>query len=261
MTPVDRAKAPRPGMAPIERHDTLADHAYEQLRHALMSGSFRPGQKVTIRKMAAVLGVSTTPAREAINRLVTERVLDSGAFRTVSVPALDAVRLAEIYIMRGALEGLATEIGAGKITRQGIETLEQIQLALIGAMDRKDYKTVLAENESFHFLIYKAAEMPLLLEAIQQLWLKLGPSLNLLYPSYNQSRKGVNHHLQIIQALRDGDAVAARQRMEDDLRDGGAEIQRAIVAANENVIPSKMPKLRSGKKIALAPGLVTASAD
>ena len=261
MTPQDIATAPGPGMAPIERHDTLADRAYEQLKHALMSGSFRPGQKVTIRKMAAVLGVSTTPAREAINRLVTERVLDSGPFRTVSVPALDAIRLAEIYIMRGALEGLATEIGAGKMTRQGIERLEQIQLALIGAMDRKDYKTVLAENEAFHFLIYQAAGMPLLLEAIQQLWLKLGPSLNLLYPSYNQSRKGVNHHLRIIQALRDGDAVAARQRMEDDLRDGGAEIQRAIVAANESDAPRALPKLRPGKKTVRAPDLAAAAAD
>jgi DNA-binding GntR family transcriptional regulator len=234
MTAADIMPGADAGISPVERYDTLADRAYEQLRHALMSGSFRPGQKVTIRKMAAVLGVSATPAREAINRLVTERVLETGPFRTVSVPTLDAARLNEIYLLRTALEGLATELGARNMTPGHIEALERTQMALIGAMDRNDYKQVLAQNEAFHFAIYKASNMQLLVEAIQQLWLKLGPSLNLLYPSYNQSRKGVNHHLDIIQALRKRDPAAARAGMENDLRDGAMELQKALAAANPN---------------------------
>lgn len=228
------------GIGPVERYDTLADRAYEQLRHALMSGSFRPGQKVTIRKMAAVLGVSATPAREAINRLVTERVLETGPFRTVSVPRLDAARLKEIYVLRTALEGVATELGAQNINAAHIEQLERTQLALIGAMDRNDYKRVLAENEAFHFAIYEASNMPMLVEAIQQLWLKLGPSLNLLYPSYNQSRKGVSHHLELIEALRKRDATAARACMESDLRDGAKELQKALAASEQSEPPRKL---------------------
>lgn len=216
---------------PIKRYDTLAERAYEQLRHALVSGSFRPGQKVTIRKMAAVLGVSATPAREAINRLVAEGVLETDASRSVLVPTLDLERLKQIYILRVALEGLATELGAENISANDIAKLERVQMSLIGAMDRNDYRQVLIDNETFHFSIYKASNLEMLVDAISQLWLKLGPSLNLLYPSYNSSRKGVSHHLNIVDALRRGDAAGARKEMENDLQDGFLELQAAIVAS------------------------------
>jgi DNA-binding GntR family transcriptional regulator len=217
-------------MEPVERYDTLADRAYDQLRHALMSGSFHPGQKLTIRKIAAVLDISATPARDAISRLVSERVLDSGANRTVSVPVLNADKIKEIYLMRTALEGVAAELGAANMSDDDIAALERTQIALIAAMDRNDYKRVLEENETFHFSLYRASNAPMLVETIQQLWLKLGPSLNFLYPSYNHSRKGVNHHLSTIRALRSRDPAQVRAAIEHDLRDGAQELQNALDA-------------------------------
>jgi DNA-binding GntR family transcriptional regulator len=218
-------------MEPVERYDTLADRAYEQLRHALMSGSFHPGQKLTIRKIAAILNISATPARDAISRLVSERVLESGQNRIVSVPVLDPQKIKEIYLMRTALEGLAAELGAANMSDQDISALERTQIALIAAMDRNDYKRVLEENETFHFSLYNASAAPMLVETIQQLWLKLGPSLNFLYPSYNHSRKGVNHHLSTIRALRSRDPAQVRASIENDLRDGALELQNALNAS------------------------------
>lgn len=215
-------------IGPVERYDTLADRAYEQLRHALTTGSFHPGQKLTIRKIAAVLGISATPARDAISRLLSERVLESGPNRTVSVPMLDREKVRHIYLLRRSLEGMAAELAAPNIDAATIEALERTQLALIAALDRNDYKRVLSENEEFHFGIYRRAEVPLLVETIEALWLKLGPSLNLLYPSYNHDRKGVSHHLATIRALRAGDAAAVRAAIESDLRDGEQELGRAI---------------------------------
>jgi len=220
-----------PAIGPVLRYDTLADRAYEQLRHALMTGSFHPGQKLTIRKIAAVLGISATPARDAISRLASERALEAGANRIVSVPRLDARRIHEIYLLRHALEGMAAELGAKNIGPEQVEALERVQLSLIAAMDRKDYKRVLVENEEFHFAIYRASNVSMLVEMIQQVWLKLGPSLNLLYPSYNISRKGVNHHIDAIRALRAADAVGVRRAIEDDLKDGAIELERAVQAA------------------------------
>jgi DNA-binding GntR family transcriptional regulator len=217
-----------PAIRPVERYDTLADRAYEQLRHALTTGSFHPGQKLTIRKIAAVLGISATPARDAIARLLSERVLESGPNRTVSVPMLDRDKVRQIYLLRTALEGMAAELAAPKFDSAGIEALERTQIALIAAMDRNDYKRVLAENEEFHFGIYRRSEVPLLVEMIGALWLKLGPSLNFLYPSYNHTRKGVSHHLATIRALRAADAAGVRAAIEADLRDGEQELGKAL---------------------------------
>lgn len=215
---------------PVERYDTLADRAYEQLRHALMTGSFHPGQKLTIRKLAAVLGISATPARDAISRLLSERILETDANRNVSVPVLDERRLNEIYALRVALEGLAAELGAPQLKSEDIDRLEQIQMALISAMDRKDYKRVLIENGEFHFTIYHASGNEMLVQSIQQLWLKLGPALNFLYPAYNNSRKGVSNHLETLSALRARDAAGVRAAIERDLRDGLGELSAALQA-------------------------------
>ena len=213
---------------PVERYDTLADRAYEQLRQALMSGSFPPGQKLTIRKLAAVLGISATPARDAISRLLSEGVLETDANRNVSVPILDEQRLREIYILRIALEGLAAELGTPNLGNEDIAELEMIQSALTDAMDRGDYEGVLARNGEFHFRIYNASGIALLIQTIEQLWLKLGPSLNLLYPEYNRSRKGVRNHSNVLTALRARDASKVRRAIESDLREGGEELGRAL---------------------------------
>jgi len=213
---------------PVERYDTLADRAYEQLRQALMNGSFLPGQKLTIRKLAAVLGISATPARDAISRLLSERILETDANRNVSVPLLDEDRLKEIYVLRIALEGLAAERGAPNLGKADIKRLERIQAELVAAMDRDDYAEVLVRNGEFHFALYNASGIELLVQSIEQLWLKLGPSLNLLYPAYNHSRKGVNNHLEVLGALREGNAAAVRRAIEQDLSDGVQELSRSL---------------------------------
>ncbi|MEH3106430.1 MAG: GntR family transcriptional regulator [Sphingomonas fennica] len=213
---------------PVERFDTLAERAYAQLRTALMNGSFLPGQKLTIRKLAALLGISATPARDAISRLVSERILETDANRNVSVPLPDVERLQEIYVVRIALEGPAAALGTPRLTDDEIDRLERIQTALVDAMDRKDYADVLANNRDFHFTIYRASGVELLNQTIEQLWLKLGPSLNLLYPAYNHSRTGVHNHRDVLAGLRRRDGAAVRAAIEQDLKDGVIELSRSL---------------------------------
>ncbi len=246
-------RAPIAGLEPVKRYDTLADRAYEQLRAALTTGSFFPGQKLTIRKIAAILGVSATPVRDAISRLLFERVLECDVNRNVFVPRLDAQRLRHIYALRIALEGLAAEEGARNFTRADVDHLEQVQLALIAAMDRQDYSRVLVENEKFHFGIYSACGNPLLVEAIQQLWIKLGPTMNLLYPTYNKTRTGVSHHLKVVAALRSGDPAAVRAAIEADLRDGELALRQAIESAEQEAA-AKAAQKRRRRKAAAAEG-------
>lgn len=241
---MDEPAAPHVGgLGPVKRYDTLADRAYGQLRQALMTGSFHPGQKLTIRKIAAVLGVSATPARDAISRLLSERILESDANRNVFAPRLDDNKLHQLYMLRLALEGLAAEEGAKNIDISVIRDLEIIQMSLIAAMDRQDYQRVLIENERFHFGIYHQSGNSMLVEAIEHLWLKLGPTMNLLYPSYNHSRKGVSAHLAIIEALRSRQPLAVRQAIEKDLQDGEAELRVAL--AKVEPVPARGRKKAS----------------
>jgi DNA-binding GntR family transcriptional regulator len=80
---------------------------YEQLRTRLRSGAFPPGTQLVNRKVAAELGTSTIPVREAIGRLVSEGLLRSTPGAGAHVVAPDADELAELYDVREALETLA----------------------------------------------------------------------------------------------------------------------------------------------------------
>ncbi len=212
----------------MERSETLTEQAYQRLKTALMSGAFAPGQKITTRNIAAALGISPTPAREAIGRLVAERALDFDGNRSALVPKLDKGRVAEIYEIRIALEGMAAEAAAGNIDAAGIQRLAQCQLTLVAARERRDFKTVLSTNEEFHFTIYRASGRPMLVHMIETLWLRMGPVLNLLYPEFTFDRKTVRHHEDAIRALRAGDGKALRDAMTADLSEGADHLIRKI---------------------------------
>jgi DNA-binding GntR family transcriptional regulator len=217
-----------PQFDPMERSETLTEQAYQRLKKSLISGAFVPGQKITTRTIAAALGVSPTPAREAIGRLVAERALDFGSNRSVFVPKLDKSQVAEIYEIRIALEGMAAEMATSSIGEAGIERLTECQLALVAARERQDFKTVLDRNEEFHFMIYRASGRPMLVQMIEGLWLRMGPVLNLLYPEFTLDRHTVKHHEEAIKALRAGDPKRLRNAIASDLKEGAGYLTKKV---------------------------------
>lgn len=220
-------------LVPVRRDKTLGEHVYAQLKGALMSGAFQPGQKVSARSVADAVGVSFTPAREALSRLIAEGALETKGPKTVLVPRLTPERLFEITQIRLALEGLAAEEAGKHVEPSLIEALEETQLELVAAMDRQDYKTVLSRNEAFHFTLYSASGMPRLRTIIESLWLAIGPSLNLLYPEFRLTRAGISNHLAVIRALKAGDAQAARNAIQKDIEDGFTMLSKAVSSLSD----------------------------
>ena len=213
----------------IERGETLAEQAYARLQSALASGVFKPGESLSIRGLARLLGVSATPARDAIARALWERSLENGPNRTVIVPELTVASVQEIYTVRMNLEGLAIELAAPNFYSPGLTELRRIFEDYSTAIDAQDHAKVLETNEHFHFYIYQQSNNELLVEMIKSLWLKMGPSLNFLFPAYLDKR-GIRHKLAILEALDKHDGIKARCALEADLADGKAQIKQAIAA-------------------------------
>ncbi len=217
----------------IARGDSLTDQAEAALRQALMSGGLAPGETLTIRALSSMLGVSVTPAKDAINRLVAERVIEWGPRRTARVPILTHDRIDEIYAIRIALEGVAAAAAAPGFDNEGILELQSLHASLMAAFSRRDYRSVLASNRDFHFAIYRRAGLPMMLDIIEGLWLRMGPTLNLLYSNYSKrdwaDRAGVGFHDEIILALRSGDADAVRAQVTADLETGRSALKAVDV--------------------------------
>ena len=95
-------------LAPAAR-SPLWDHAYGALRATLMAGRLAPGERILLRDVAEQLGISLTPVRDAVNRLVAERVLERGGVGQgggATVPVFDADQFAPA-------DGGARQSGAG----------------------------------------------------------------------------------------------------------------------------------------------------
>jgi len=98
---------------------TLSQRVYEQIHQRLRSGKLRPGTRLVNRRLAADLGTSTIPVREAIGRLVSEGLLESSAGAGAFVRTPEPNELAELYDVREALEVLA----AGEVARFASDSL------------------------------------------------------------------------------------------------------------------------------------------
>jgi DNA-binding GntR family transcriptional regulator len=210
------------------RVDTLADQAYRRLQGALMTGGLLPEQVLTVRGIAESYGVSLTPVREAVQRLVAERALTVENGRTLRVPRLGVETYREILKIRVELEPMAARDAAARMDNAEMDRLDQVVAMHLAAIQGGRAHETLSANTDFHLSIYRASEQPVLTGIIESLYLRVGPTLNLLFPQYCGSLTGHETHLQAIDALRrrDGDALAKAIR--DDLTHGAKFLIRLL---------------------------------
>jgi DNA-binding GntR family transcriptional regulator len=231
---------------------SLRSQVYDALRDGLTAGRFTPGQKLTFRAIAGSLGVSMTPVREAIRRLVAEGVFEMQPNRSVRVPLMTRDRVLELRDLRMVVEGLAAEKAAAVATRADIAGLRRIADELLAARRRGDFATDRAKIREFHFVLCAIARQPALQRVVEGLWLQTGPYLNLLYPDYVASPHGPERRLRLIKALQMHDAAMARHEMEADI--GLALTYVASLAdASGMIAPARPVALKRRRRPASAP--------
>ncbi|WP_244426304.1 GntR family transcriptional regulator [Rhizobium mesoamericanum] len=190
------------------------------MKERLVRGAFEPGHKLTVRAVADALDVSSTPARDALNRLAAEGALVYSGAKTIMVPYLTLEALQEVTAMRLALEGLASERGAARAPAGLAHSLQEMQAKINKALDSRRYSDVQWMNKEFHFAVYRHCGMPYLMSTIETLWQRIGPSFHDLLPKFAIQKYGMRNHEIVIESLREGDSAGVRAAFEDDIRDG-----------------------------------------
>ncbi len=201
----------------VAQGDSLSVVAYQRIREDLMGGRFAPGEKLKHRDLAARLGMSATPVREALKRLVSETVLTQADHHSVRLPVLTPERYLEICELRVDLEGKAAAVAAERATPQDLEELRGIQLGLEAAVSQGRLSEWLLQNERFHIAICRYARMPVLLRLVEILWLQAGPVVNALRGNPTRRGRREHPHWQIITALEERNTLLARALVADDI--------------------------------------------
>ncbi|MFA4875643.1 MAG: GntR family transcriptional regulator [bacterium] len=187
-------------MAIVSKTKNVA--VYNKLRQSIIRGKLKPGQKVVMADLAKAFGLSETPVREAIRRLESEGYIDFTPHMGAIVTKIDEGELVEIYLIRIALEALATRLAIPHITDKDIEFLNKKNREMEMAIQQNRYEILAGINKLFHLRIYKAAPFPRLYKMICDLWdtFERWPSVFSYVPE--RAAASVEEHKKIIQALR-----------------------------------------------------------
>ena len=219
-------------MARLE-HQTLNDRAYAALKKGLMSGEFLPGEVLTIRQLASAYGISATPVREALQRLVAERSLEMLRNRSIGVPILTRDKFAELRRVRCLLEGLAGELATPHFNKADIARLSRIIEEIDEDIAGRWSAGYLRRNEKFHFLIYERARSPLMLRIIQDLWTQVGPFFNRLFEDSGYLSEANEGHRKIVAAIRSGNPAAVRRSIVWDISEAAESLMRHLGEMDE----------------------------
>lgn len=213
-------------------HDTLNDQAYRAIKQALISGAYAPGQVLVIRQLAETFGVSTTPTREALQRLVAERILELQKNRSIAIPLLSAETFRELVRIRCAVEGLAAEIAAKRINVSQLDRLRELTEGMEASLTPSRGRRYLGLNEAFHFTIYESSAAPILLDMIRSLWGRIGPYLNYLFEVERYVPHANDNHRRIIAALEARNAKAARVSIVRDISEAAEALAKRLPSAS-----------------------------
>lgn len=184
-----------------------------------MYGELAPGVALTLRGIGAEFGVSMTPAREAIRRLVAEGALTLSASGRVSTPELTIERIEELAALRSLIE---TELASRALPRAHmalIERMTRINTTIAESGARRDGVGYIRSNLEFHRALYLRAQAPAMLATAETVWLQLGPTMRALYGKMGRRESPKNHRL-ILAALRAGDEPGLRLAMRADVTQG-----------------------------------------
>ncbi len=206
---------------------SLSQRAYAVLREGLISGHFRPGQRLIMQELADQLGTSITPVREACMRLVSEGGLQLRSGRFAIVPPMTLERYMEVRLMRLELEGLAAEIAAQRATADDIALLNRLHPLYVAA-GQSGADEAYRQNRAFHFAVYGMSRMPMLISHIESLWTSMGPMLTIFFVDGKRSYYGADVHKRVIECVEAGDGAGARAAIRRDIIDGGVEFIRFL---------------------------------
>ncbi|SOC37700.1 DNA-binding GntR family transcriptional regulator [Rhizobium subbaraonis] len=217
-------------LEPLARPDGMTTHEYahRRLRQAIMVGSIRPGESLTIRGIAEAMESSPTPVREALRRLSSEGALKVLDNRRIMVPKMTAERFGELIALRAVLEKHAARRAVAHITERQIDRLVEIDKAQDEAIARKDNAAALLLNQEFHRTLYTANPDQIIMPMVESVWLQLGPFLGIAMEHVAQLYF-VDRHQEAIAALRKRDADAVAEAINADICEGIGGFERAAI--------------------------------
>ena len=228
---------------------TLAEQVYRRLSAAILAGELAPGAKISEPALAREYGVSRGPLREALHRLQERKLITRSANQGARVVRPSPEALAELFVVREALEGTAARLAARHATDAEIAALRAA--VTHGAAVDFDEERAAADFEEqhdrdFHFAIAQCSRNPMLIDL---LCAELYPLLRLYRGAptgfRSQGRRPVVEHERIVSAIEDRDPDLAEMLMRRHIAAARARREAALTQAGGGEVGIRRPRAKA----------------
>ncbi len=215
------------GLDPIEeRPATLAESAYQRLRDAIIARHIGPGERVTETGLAAELGISKTPVREALLRLMHVGLVQTNSERKAHVVVPSSASIRAAYELRTALEAHSARLAASRAEQADLDTIVALADASREAAD-SDKESFPRFDRRFHLAIVTAARNPHLEQSLRDALDLVGALRSRDVPKAEAARECASQHQAISRAIEQRAADQASDQMRTHL----AHVQQLVLTA------------------------------
>jgi DNA-binding GntR family transcriptional regulator len=213
----------------------LTDQVYTVIREAILQGEMPAGTRLRVRDLAAQVGTSVMPVREAIRRLEEAGLAERSPHKGAVVKGLTLPELIHVYHVRRMLEVEAARLGAKGITPEQTARM-QTEYELMGSMlDEERVVAYIDHDEALLTILYSAARNPVLVQVIHGLWTQCRAyKIVGVQGSLDSSNREplLTYQRRLVAAARSNDHEAAAAISEESLADATERI-RSLLAAQK----------------------------
>lgn len=224
---VSSMNAGAPGRFPVML--TKTDMAYWQVRQEILEGTLPPGTSLDQEALALRLGLSTTPVREALRRLESERLVVGRAHRDTVVADLSLEVLEDTYVVRLTLDPLAVSLAAKEASDAQLEAMA----TQANKQASDDPVGRLHHNRELHRVIYTACGNKVLIEVLELLWDRSDRYRYITITEEGHEHSPHDEHMAILDAVTSRDGVRAAQLMRDHVERSLQTIRQSPQIANK----------------------------
>ncbi|QFG20557.1 GntR family transcriptional regulator [Actinomadura sp. WMMB 499] len=203
-------------LEPVPRKSTV-ELVSDELRAAIMYGSLEPGDQLGEAELAARLGISRGPLREAMQRLVQEGLLVSEPHRGLFVTTLDESDVEDVYLARLAIERTAGKLIMERNRGEAVARLTDALEGLVEAARERDRVKMSDADQAFHEVLVSASGSQRLERMAHTLLVETRMCLNALQDTYPEPDDLVEEHRRIVDAIGDGEEERLLRLIEEHM--------------------------------------------
>jgi DNA-binding GntR family transcriptional regulator len=206
---------------------SLSEKAYYLLRDRLITLDLAPGATIDERALQRELGLGRTPIREALRRLADDRLVEVAPRRGMFASHVDLGDLRSISEVRVELEGHAGRLAARRAKSQDLEVADEL-LAELGRTAAADQRELMRLDQRVHRLVHRATDNPFLAATLEEYFVHSLRLWFLVLDRLSHLEHAVGEHIDLLAAIRGGDADSAERILRRHVADFEKKIRAVL---------------------------------